>query len=220
MGFPGGSVVKILPVNAGDTVSIPGLGRCPGGGNGTPLQYSCLDNPMNRGAWRATVHGVAKSQIWLSIHAQCFLCGSHENWLENHYLINMCRDSWVASSLANLHIQSENLLATLWWQIKVSHGPQSLGNAWWLGQAISIIGILPLTSEEELKSLLMKVKEESKNVGLKFNIQKTKIMASGPITPWEIDEEMGNRWGKSGNSVRLYFWGLQNHCRLWLQSWN
>ena len=55
-------------------------------------------------------------------------------------------------------------------------------------------------SEEELKSLLMKVKEESEKVGLKFNIQKTKIMASGPITSWEI-------WGNSGNSVRLYFWG-------------
>ena len=62
-------------------------------------------------------------------------------------------------------------------------------------------------SEEELKSLLMKVKEESEKVGLKFNIQKTKIMASGPIT------SMGNRWGNSGNSVRLYFGGLQNHCR-------
>ena len=60
-------------------------------------------------------------------------------------------------------------------------------------------------SEEELKSLLMKVKEESETVGLKLNIQKMKIMASGPI--------MGNRWGNSGNSVRLYFWGLQNHCR-------
>ena len=58
-------------------------------------------------------------------------------------------------------------------------------------------------SEEELKSLLMKVKEESEKVGLKLNIQKTKIMTSGPITSW----------GKSGNSVRLYFWGLQNHCR-------
>ena len=58
-------------------------------------------------------------------------------------------------------------------------------------------------SEEELRSLLMKVKEESEKVGLKLNIQKTKIMASGPITSW----------GKSGNSVRLYFWGLQNHCR-------
>ena len=61
-------------------------------------------------------------------------------------------------------------------------------------------------SEEELKSLLMKVKEESEKVGLKINIQKMKIKASGPITSWEID-------GDSGNSVRLYFWGLQNHCR-------
>ena len=62
-------------------------------------------------------------------------------------------------------------------------------------------------NEEELKSLLMKVKEESEKVGLKLNIQKTKIMASGPITSW------GNRWGNSGNSVRLYFGGFQNHCR-------
>ena len=62
-------------------------------------------------------------------------------------------------------------------------------------------------SEEELKSLLMKVKVESEKVGLKLNIQKTKIMASGPITSWEIDG------GNSGNSVRLYFGGLQNHCR-------
>ena len=66
-------------------------------------------------------------------------------------------------------------------------------------------------SEEELKSLLMKVKVESEKVGLKLNIQKTKIMASGPIT------SMGNRWGNSGNSVRLYFSGLQNHCRWSLQ---
>ena len=61
-------------------------------------------------------------------------------------------------------------------------------------------------SEEELKRLLMKVKEESEKVGLKLNIQKTKIMASGPIISWEID-------GETGNSVRLYVWGLQNHCR-------
>ena len=61
-------------------------------------------------------------------------------------------------------------------------------------------------SEEELKSLLMKVKEVSGKVGLKLNIQKRKIMASGPITSWQI-------WGNSGNSVRRYFWGLQNHCR-------
>ena len=62
-------------------------------------------------------------------------------------------------------------------------------------------------SEEELKSLLMKVKVESEKVGLKLNIQKMKkIMASGPITSWQID-------GETGNSVRLYFGGLQNHCR-------
>ena len=60
-------------------------------------------------------------------------------------------------------------------------------------------------SEEELKSFLMKLKEESEKVGLKLNIQKTKIMASGPITSWEMRN--------SGNSVRLYFGGLQNHCR-------
>ena len=56
--------------------------------------------------------------------------------------------------------------------------------------------------------LLMKVKEESEKIGLKLNIQKTKIMASGPI-----NHLMGNRWGDSGSSVRLYFFGLQNHCR-------
>ena len=59
-------------------------------------------------------------------------------------------------------------------------------------------------SEEELKSLLMKVKEESEKVGLKLNIQKTKIMASGPITSWEVD-------GETVETVRLYFFGLQNH---------
>ena len=61
-------------------------------------------------------------------------------------------------------------------------------------------------SEEELKSLLMKVKEESEKVGLKVSIQKTKIMASGPITSWEID-------GETVQTVSNYFSGLQNHCR-------
>ena len=61
MGFPGGSEVKVSACNAGDLGSIPGLGRSPGEGNGNPLQYSCAENPMDRGAWWATVHGVAKS---------------------------------------------------------------------------------------------------------------------------------------------------------------
>ena len=69
-------------------------------------------------------------------------------------------------------------------------------------------------SEEELKSLLRKVKEESEKVGLKLNIQKTKIMASGLITSWQIDEE-------TVESVSDFiFFGLQNHCRWWLQPWN
>ena len=68
--------------------------------------------------------------------------------------------------------------------------------------------------KDEVKSLLMKVKEESEKVGLKLNIQKTKSMASGPITSWEID----------GETVEIVadfiFGGLQNHCRWWLQPWN
>ena len=66
MGFPGGSDGKESVCNVGDLGLIPGLGRSPGGGHGNPLQYSCLENPMDRGAWQATVHGVAKSHTGLS----------------------------------------------------------------------------------------------------------------------------------------------------------
>ena len=63
-----------------------------------------------------------------------------------------------------------------------------------------------MAENEELQSLLMKVKEESEKVGLKLNIQKTKIMTSGPITSWQID-------GETAETVRNYFLGLQNHCK-------
>ena len=66
MGFPGDAVVKHLPTNAGHEGSIPGLERSPGVGNGNPLQYSCLENSMDREAWQTTVHGVAKSWTQLS----------------------------------------------------------------------------------------------------------------------------------------------------------
>ena len=68
-----------------------------------------------------------------------------------------------------------------------------------------------MAESEELKSLLMKVKEENEKVGLKLNIQKTKIMASGPITSWQIDGE---------TVADFIFRGLHNHCRCWLQPWN
>ena len=74
--------------------------------------------------------------------------------------------------------------------------------------------ILMAESKEELKILLVKVKEESKNVGLKLNIQKTKIMASGPITSWQIDEKTVE------TLTDFIYLGLQNHCRWWLQPWN
>ena len=64
--FPGGPEVKVSAWNAGDQGSIPGSGRSPGEGNGNPLQDSCLENPMDGGAWWATVHGVAKSRTQLS----------------------------------------------------------------------------------------------------------------------------------------------------------
>ena len=78
LGFPGGSVVKNLPVNAGDTSLIPGLGRCPREGSSHPLQYFCLGNPMNRQGWWATVHKVTKSRTQFS------------DWVhvDAHYIIN------------------------------------------------------------------------------------------------------------------------------------
>ena len=72
---------------------------------------------------------------------------------------------------------------------------------------ISDMQMTPPSWKKVKRSLLMKVKEESEKVGLKLNIQKTKIMVSGPITSWQTDGE------KNVNSERLYFWGLQNHCR-------
>ena len=71
-----------------------------------------------------------------------------------------------------------------------------------------------MAESEELKRLLLKVKEESEKVGLKLNIQKTKIMASGPIASWQID------WETMEKVTDLILGGLQNHCRWWLQPWN
>ena len=82
-GFPDGSEVKNQPAQVGDADSIPGLGRSPGKGNGNPLPYSCLENPMHRGAWRVTVKGVAESQTWsleetVKFRMTCQICW---NWI-------------------------------------------------------------------------------------------------------------------------------------------
>ena len=81
MGFPGGSVVKSVPARAGDMGSIPGLRRSPAEGNENPLQYLCLENPMDRGAWRATVHGVWETER-LRTHA-CALGHVRMFWWNN-----------------------------------------------------------------------------------------------------------------------------------------
>ena len=80
MGFPGGSEVKASAWNAGDPGSIPGSGRSPGEGNGNPLQHSCLENPMEGGAWSATLHGVAKNRTRLSDFTSVHFMYGCESW--------------------------------------------------------------------------------------------------------------------------------------------
>ena len=87
MGFPGGSEVKASASNVGDPGSIPGSGRSPGEGNGTPLQYSCLESPMDRGAWRATVHRVTKSRTRLSDFTFTFHFPALEKEMATHSTI-------------------------------------------------------------------------------------------------------------------------------------
>ena len=113
MGFPGNSVVKNPPANAGDirdTVSIPGSGRSPGGGHGNPPQYSCLENPMDRGAWQATVHGVVQRQTWLK------RLSSHEC---NFKLMQTAGTLWAASTLNQkwfYHTAPEEEIGPIIWE--------------------------------------------------------------------------------------------------------
>ena len=106
MGLPGGSDVKESARDSGDRGSIPGSGRSPGEGNGNPLQYSCLGNPMDRGAWRATVHGVAKSwtrlsnlhfHFYFSLSLFIYIGEGNGNSLQYSHLENpMDRGAWQA----------------------------------------------------------------------------------------------------------------------------
>ena len=116
LGFPGGSDGEESSCNAGDLGSIPGLGRYPGGGNGFLLQYSCLANPMDRGAWRATVHGVAESptRLRLALHLSphvstrwrcCPARGSKAaGWAEERHLV-LQLPAWFPGAFPRPHPQ-------------------------------------------------------------------------------------------------------------------
>ena len=103
--FPGSSGGKECACNAGDLGLIPGSARCPGEGNGNPFQYSCLENSVNIGAWRATVHGVAKSQIWLSRHTRTHTYYS----LSLCLLVSIC--FWPRWSVPEISQRGDNLVS-------------------------------------------------------------------------------------------------------------
>ena len=94
-------MVKNLPTNAGDVDSVPAWGRPPGGGNSNPLQYSCLGNPMDRGAWQATVRGVSKSQTRLSRHTRYFW-GLLSLPPSNIWIPNMIYNRYLVTSVPSL----------------------------------------------------------------------------------------------------------------------
>ena len=134
MGFPGGSEVKASACIVGDLGSIPGSGRSPGEGNGNPLQYSCLENPMDGRAWWATVHRVTKSRTRLND-----LTLSRSKWIHLHDLAKgtTCvppgfKDTWVCVPIYSYHrcYTSEKAMAlhsrTLAWKIPWMEEPGSL----------------------------------------------------------------------------------------------
>ena len=158
-------------------------------GVGIPDHLTCLLRNLYAGqeATVRTGHGTTDwFQIGKGVHQGCILSPC----LFNSYAEYILRNAGLDEAQAGIKIAGRNIK-----------------NLWYADDTT-----LMAESEEELKSLLKRVKEESEKAGLKLSIQKTGIMASGPITSWEIDGE------NSGNSGRLYFWGLQTHCRWWLQT--
>ena len=154
----------------------------------------------------SSVHGVLHARIleWIAIS---FSRGSSPPRDQTHVFYVWCTGRKVLYHQHHLSPRQLSFIQVVQAGIKIAR--RNINN---LSYADDIT--LIAESEEELKSLLMKVKEESEKVVLKLNIQKTKIMASGPITSWRID-------GETVETVTDFiFEGLQNHCRWWLQPWN
>ena len=152
---------------------------------GVPDHLTCLLRNLYAGQEEATVrtgHGTTDwSQIGKGIHQGCML----PPCLFNLYAEYIMRNAGLKEAQAGIKIARRN-------SNNLRYSDDTT---------------LMTESEEELKNLLMKVKEESEKVGLMLNIQKTKVMASGPITSWEIDGETVEQW------LALFLGGLQNHCR-------
>ena len=123
MSFPGGSVIKNPSANAGDAGSVSGLGRFPRGGNGNPLQYSCLEKALDRGAWWAAVHGVTKSQTWPRTQTHTFI--SAVIWAVS-FLRSSRLDHIVSAGSCCVW---RPMWATLWWLV-----PAAVWCRWRLGQ--------------------------------------------------------------------------------------
>ena len=109
LGFPGGSNGEESACNERDPVLTPGLGRSHGGGNDNPLQYSCLDNPTDRGAWGARVCGVRKSQTQLSTHTQCFIVYKT--------LLYHCQTSWQSYEIEQALLTPFHIWGTDSWDL-------------------------------------------------------------------------------------------------------
>ena len=109
VGFPGSSDGKVSACNVGDPGSIPGLGRSPGEGNGNPLQYSYLENSMDRGAWWAAVHVVAQIRTWLSMHPRICVCMSYNRikLKKKKILLNFILQ-WIDKSIIFNSIQHDS----------------------------------------------------------------------------------------------------------------
>ena len=182
--------------------------------NGTPLQYSCLENPMDGGAWWAAVHRVATERLHFHFHFHAL-----EKEMATHSSVLAWRIPRTEEPGGLLSVGSHGVrhdwsdLAAaaefIMWNAGLDEAQAGIKIA---GRNINNLRYADDTtvmaeSKEELKSLLMKVKAESEKVGLKLNIQKTKIMASSPITSWQID-------GETMETVTDLFWGAPKSLQM------